>query len=77
MTRRVINLSDELCHFIRGQGANLSSCFKTRFMILTEFKTLLGQNGRTSDTEFSTLSSSSFYFSDLLLKHISQQPGIY
>lgn len=50
----VINLPDELCHLVRGQRANLSSCFETQFMILTQCKTQLGQNRRAKDTEFST-----------------------
>lgn len=55
LTRRAIKLSDELCHLVRGQRADLSSCFETQFMILTNFKTHLGQNRRVNDTELSTL----------------------
>lgn len=43
MASRAMNLSDELCHFMRGQGNDLSSHLETQFMILTKFHTLLEQ----------------------------------
>lgn len=70
MTRGAVPLSDELWPLIRGQRTNLSSCFETQFIILTKFKTHPGQKSRVNDTESSTP------FSELLLKHISQQTGL-
>lgn len=79
VTGWAINLSDGLCHLLRGQRANLSSCLETQIMILTKFRTHLGQKSCINDTEFfkSPFHSPLFCWIALETPKSSQQLGIY